>query len=255
MQKPSTLLIDIGNSRVKWAVLRDGRLGRQQVGDLSELRTLRFAPLLHHARRAASVVAVCVAGAGVERELRSALRAARAPQVRFARSAASTAGLRNGYREPWRLGADRWIAAIGAWHCAGGGRPVCVIDIGTAATVDIVDAKGRHQGGLIVPGPALMARALLRGTKGIAQRAHGLRPATRGTLAKDTATAIAAGARMATLAVIEKSTAIARKRHGPSLRIYVTGGGALDLRGQLPRSCHYQPDLVLRGLAVVSQTI
>ena len=66
------------------------------------------------------------------------------------------------------------MAAIGGWYePARRGRPVCVVDVGTATTIDLVDARGRHLGGAIVPGPALMVDSLLRGTRGIRRRAAG----------------------------------------------------------------------------------
>jgi type III pantothenate kinase len=249
------LLIDVGNSRIKWCVARGARLGRQQVLPLTGTGGAAFARIARAARSATAVTAVCVAGDARERALARALRTAGLPPVRFIRSSAAAAGLRNGYREAWRLGADRWAAAIGAWHDAGQRRAVCVIDIGTATTVDVVDTWGRHQGGLITPGPELMQRALLTGTRGIARRSRGGARTTSATLARDTATAIRFGAQQATAALIERAAADARRAHGPRTVIYLTGGGApavLPLLRLRVQSC---PDLVLRGLAVLGADI
>src|SRR4029077_2103024 len=79
-------------------------------------------------------------------------------------------GVRNGYAETWRLGADRWVAMLGA-HARYPGRALWVVDVGTALTVDLLDEHGRHRGGLLVPGPALMVESLLRRTAGIRKRA------------------------------------------------------------------------------------
>jgi type III pantothenate kinase len=247
-----TLLIDIGNSRIKWTLRRGVRLGRQQVLPLQGSGADAFAQIAARARGAAAVVAVSVAGTARERALAAALRAAGLPAVRWIRSTRSAAGLRNGYRDVWRLGADRWVAAIGAWHAAGGGRPVCVVDIGTAATLDVIDAQGRHRGGLIAPGPQLMVQSLLRGTRGIAVRASGGRRVARPGLARDTAAALQGGASEATLALIERTAGAARREHGPRTQLFVTGGGARDVKRLLSVPFHDCPDLVLRGLAVLA---
>ena len=139
------LLVDIGNSRIKWCLARETGLGPQRVLSLEGSGASAFARMARAARGATAVVAVCVAGGARERALARALRAAGLPLPTFIRSSTAAAGLRSGYREAWQLGADRWVAAIGAWHDAGGRRAVCVIDIGTATTVDVVDARGRHQ--------------------------------------------------------------------------------------------------------------
>jgi type III pantothenate kinase len=249
---PRRLLVDIGNSRLKWCLLRGAALGRQHVASLEGTGTPAFAQLARAARGVDAILAVSVAGSARERLLRGALRAAGLPAPRFVRSTAGAAGVRNGYREPWRLGVDRWVAAIGAWHAAGARRPVCVVDIGTATTVDVVDARGRHHGGLIAPGPALMQRALLWGTRGIAVRARGSSARAASSLGRDTGAALRAGALQATAALIERAAADARRRHGPATRLYLTGGGAAEVRALLRTTCLLRPNLVLRGLAVLA---
>jgi type III pantothenate kinase len=249
------LLVDIGNSRIKWCLARGARAGRQRVLPLSGNGGTAFARIARAARSATQVTAVCVAGAPRERALARALRIAGLPAPRFIRSSAAAAGLRNGYREAWRLGADRWVAAIGAWHEAGRRRAVCIIDIGTATTVDVVDAGGRHLGGLIAPGPELMQRALLTGTRGIALRARGGTRAPAAGLARDTAAAIRLGALQATAALIERAAADARRTQGPRTVVYLTGGGAAAVQPLLRRRVRTCTDLVLRGLAVLGADI
>ena len=82
----------------------------------------------------------------------------------------SGGGIVNGYDHPSRLGADRWVALIGARHrvlAEGTPRPALVVMVGTAVTVDALDLEGRFLGGLIVPGFGLMLRALEMGTAGL----------------------------------------------------------------------------------------
>jgi type III pantothenate kinase len=81
------------------------------------------------------------------------------------------AGVTNGYDFPARLGADRWVAMIGAWHHmlaqSATPRPLVVVMVGTAVTVDAVDARGKFLGGLILPGHGIMLRAMESGTAGL----------------------------------------------------------------------------------------
>jgi type III pantothenate kinase len=245
------LLIDIGNSRVKWCLEGSAGPGPQHAAALAGDGALLFRRLLR-SRSLSGVVAVCVAGIGPERALRKAVRAAGLPPPRMMRSSARAAGVRNGYQEPWRLGADRWVAAIGAWHLAGRRRPVCVVDVGTALTLDVVDAGGRHRGGLIVPGPDLMVRSLLTGTTGIARRASGAKHRTTTLLATDTRTAMDAGAIQAAAALVDRLHANLRRRYGRNLVLYLTGGAAPRLQVALQSVVTPVPDLVLKGLAALA---
>lgn len=246
------LLIDIGNSRLKWCIDCGGTPGRLHAQALPKRGLPDLAAMLRAGRQVTEVRVVSVAGAPRDRALARALRQAGLPAPRFMQSSSTAAGVTNGYREPWRLGADRWVAAIGAWHDAGAKRAVCVIDIGTATTIDVVDARGRHQGGLIAPGPALMTAALLAGTRGIAVRAQGARPGRTAGLARDTGNALHSGALQATAGLIERAAREARREHGRTTAVYLTGGGAAAVLPLLDLTVVHCPDLVLRGLAVMS---
>ena len=91
-------------------------------------------------------------------------------EPRWVVPSARAGGVTNGYDHPNRLGADRWTALIGARHrvlAQGAPRPALVVMVGTAVTVDALDAEGRFIGGLILPGFGLMLRALEMGTAGL----------------------------------------------------------------------------------------
>jgi type III pantothenate kinase len=164
--------------------------------------------------------------------------------------------VRNAYREPWRLGVDRWVALLGA-HAAYPGRALCIASVGTAITIDLLDARGRHRGGLIAPGPALMIDTLLDRTAGIRRRAGGgavaaeLQAAPGVFWARDTRGALLAGARQAAAALISQAPRAARERLGSAPRLLVTGGGTAAIRSLLRPAARYEPDLVLHGLAVL----
>jgi type III pantothenate kinase len=211
--------------------------------------TMRAAP-----RGVTRIVAVCVAGPDLERSLAGAARARLRVVVEFMRSARSAAGVRNGYRDTWRLGADRWVGIVGA-HSIARGRPVLVANIGTALTLDLVDTKGRHRGGAIVPGPEAMVSSMLKGTHGIARRARGAGPRSRPAhrlFARDTASALEAGALHAAAAVIDRAVVEARGSLGARPLLLLTGGGAQRLRPLIKSPVRMVPDLVLRGLALLA---
>jgi len=244
------LLVDAGNSRIKWARVTRGRRGAQRGEPLRGNGASTFRAMLAPLPARAQVLAVNVAGRDVERALVAATRAANLPAPRFLRSTASAAGLVNGYEEPWRLGADRWAALVGAWHATGARKPLCVVDIGTAMTIDFLGADGRHRGGYIVPGPALAVRSLLRGTKGILRRSRGARVRKGDAWPRSTLPAIENGSREACAAMIVRSHASARALLGRTTRLVVTGGGAPDVLPRLPAATLHVPDLVLQGVQV-----
>jgi type III pantothenate kinase len=253
----STLLIDMGNTRIKWSQLRGTVPGRQQALPIGAWREFEVA--LRKLRRIDSVHVVSVAGTRAELALRSILHRAGLPGPHFARSGEQCAGVTNGYKDAWRLGADRWIAAVGAWHMAGSHRAVCAISAGTALTIDVVDGSGQHRGGLIAPGPSLMVHSLLRYTQGIAPRAAGsvARSKARGKgiirpLADNTRDAIELGSLTAAAALIDRTVGAVRIALGARPVVLLTGGAADLIAPLLATSHRHQPDLVLQGLAVVA---
>lgn len=246
----SLLLVDIGNSRVKWARVLRGRRSRQRSEPLRGNGVAAFRALLGALPAGTQTLAVNVAGRPVERALLAAARAAKLPAPRFLRSSAAAAGLVNGYEETWRLGADRWAAMIGAWRATGARHALCVVDVGTAMTIDFLDATGYHRGGYIVPGPTLAVRSLLRGTHGILRRSRGDRRRRAGAWPRSTLPAIEDGSREACAALILRSLAAARAEFGRVSRLVITGGGAPALLPLLPATTLHLPDLVLQGVQV-----
>ena len=251
----TTLLVDIGNTRIKWALLR-GAHSTRMVARAHGRRPAVLRTVVNAAPRdVARVVAVCVAGARLERALSAAVRGRFGVRVEFARSVRSAAGVRNGYRDTWRLGADRWVSVLGA-HALARGRPVLIANIGTALTLDAVTADGRHLGGAIAPAPATMIDSLLAGTHGIRRRARGTaggvgRPGT--LFARDTARALDSGASHAAAALIDRAAHSARNSLGARPLLILTGGGGPRLRPYIKSPLRVVPDLVLQGLAVLAR--
>ncbi len=253
------LLIDAGNTRIKWTVVRSGRLAPPGAAPWTDTRP--FERGLARAGALDVVFACSVAGPKGERKLRALLRAAGAPPPVFVHSTATAAGVRNGYRHPGRLGDDRWMGAVAAWHLAGCLRAACAISVGTALTLDVVDCDGRHRGGLIAPGPTLMLQSLLRDTAGIAPRAAASAAARRGNadaagalglLGTDTRQAIELGCLSAAAALVDRTiTDVTRRLKGRPV-VFLTGGGAAAVAPLLRSACKPRDDLVLRGIAIVA---
>jgi type III pantothenate kinase len=271
----SLLLLDSGNSRLKWALSREPYRRRQLFAargaiDLGALHRSR-SPLdrLFKALRASGLtpkVHACnVAGAAVARALRSAAQRAGFGSIRFARSRVTAGGVCNGYREVWRLGADRWVALIGARH-EHPNMDLCIVGIGTAMTIDLLDSSGRHVGGNIIPGPSLMIESLLSATAGIRRRAGGRLgfsridgPASPDSplplFAHDTHTGLLAGARHACAAAIEHARREAGRQLGRRPRLLLAGGAMDVIAPLLDSPYRREDDLILRGLAVIASTV
>src|SRR5699024_7332781 len=165
-------------------------------------------------------------------------------------------GIRNAYSKPETLGIDRWLALIAVrqrYRNANRDGVICIIDCGTAITVDVLAANGQHLGGLIVPGLAMMPKLLADNTAGIdktdnkSQWEHSL-------LASTTDTAVSAGAFYAAVAFIDRvSGDVAVETNGEVKRI-ITGGDAPRILPLLKDKYEHLPDLVLWGLAQVAKS-
>lgn len=249
----NTLLVDVGNTRVKWAALSGGRQGRMQAA-AHENSGLALRALVRGApREVRRVVVVSVVDEALSRVLDAAARRRFGIAPEYIASTRRAHGVTNSYRDTWRLGADRWVSAVGA-HALAKGRPVVIANVGTALTIDAVSAAGRHRGGAIVPGPAAMVESLLSGTHGIRRRAGGGQAAApRSLFATDTATALAAGSLFAAAAFVDRALLEARRTMGGRPMLILTGGAAATLQRHLTSPAQLIPDLVLRGLAVFAK--
>lgn len=241
------LLLDIGNTRVKWARLEEGRLSQKGAA-------LHLDDLLPQALARAfdgpppkRVYACNVAGPLIGKALANLCHDRYRLQPEFLISAPEQAGVKNGYADPARLGADRWAALIGAFHRFGG--PACVIDAGTAITVDALGKRGMHLGGLIAPGPQSMRRALAGATAGLPDQGEG----EFALLAKDTRSGITSGGWQAAAGLVERMHALLTKELGSETRFILTGGDAERLMRLITVQVEHCPDLVLQGLAVAAE--
>jgi type III pantothenate kinase len=250
----NVLLIDIGNTRIKWASFNGQRLARQHAAVHSGWSGEDFARrVIGSARSLDRILVASVAGSLVDRSLALAAGRARVAAPEFVASQRRAGGVTVGYVEPWRLGVDRFVANIGA-HQLSKGRAVCVVGVGTAMTIDLVGADGRHQGGAIIPSPSLMVDTLLSNTNGIRRRARGGSGGGTSLFGRSTRAAIVQGSRYAAAALIDRAVGEARALvAGRAPLVMLTGGGAPAIQPLVQSTCVSVPDLVLKGLAVLCE--
>jgi type III pantothenate kinase len=237
------LLLDVGNTRVKWAWLE--YLDIAPAGAVAHDATHRSwqAEIEADGHRPTRIVAANVAGAGFARALTrwSAVRFGLEPELILAQD--SHCGVVNSYPRPATLGVDRWLGMIAAWKSAP--RATCIVASGTALTVDTLDAAGRHCGGLVLPGVQMMSEA---------RAALGADPAL--TPAAELPGLAAFGPTQSipvTLAAVaDRSVAELGARIGAPPRVLLTGGDAGLLEPYLASAVEVVPDLVLTGLAIVA---
>lgn len=234
------LLIDAGNTRIKWGIVHEGQwraeglLGHDQLDQLGIIAATQ--------PRITRVLGANVAGAQTADGITKALGDI-APAPQWLQSSAECCGVSNSYDNPAQLGSDRWAALIGA-HVLHPGACL-VVNAGTATTVDVLDASGTFRGGIILPGEHLMRRSLARDTAQL--------PFADGhyaTAPRNTADAITSGCRNAQAGAVER---MYRQIAGePRSRCLLSGGGADALAELLDVPFTRIDNLVLKGLAVVA---
>ena len=240
------LLLDLGNTRLKWA-LRDGS-GWPAQGAVSWNEDVVLA--LHEAWRGLpvpqDVFGASVVDGGREAQVAAVVSACFARVTEWLRTPAEACGVRNAYPEPSRLGVDRFLAMVAA-H-ADGLSPCVLAGVGTALTLDALTADGHHLGGLIAPGPQLMQQSLLGATARVLVE----RPGKVLEAADNTPDAVASGCWHAAAALIERFVAHMSPSLGGSPQLILGGGDAEALLPLVAVPARLSPDSVLRGLAVWS---
>ncbi len=236
------ILFDAGNTRLKWGVWGGARwqargaLENEALQDLDELLA-PYAPTW--------IGVSCVAGAAVRQRIGDYADAhGIAPHWLVAE--ADRHGLHNAYRSPATLGADRYAALLA---CLQRGLAPCVVAMaGTALTVDALSATEGFLGGFILPGAALMRRALADGTAALANS-----PGVCQDFPDATANAVHSGIQAALGGAVAVMAARLATRTGETPRIVLAGGDAAWLRAGLEGEVHVIDDLVLEGLLCLAK--
>ncbi|MGC2048985.1 MAG: type III pantothenate kinase [Gallionella sp.] len=231
------LLIDSGNTRIKWALvqgmewLRSGVLPVEQVGKLTQHLAVHCDQIskgLHHIEQ---VWVSNVAGEEVALQI-SNFFADQKVKPHFVSPRAEQCGVHNGYSQPGELGSDRWAALLGAWHLIGG--ECLVVNCGTATTIDALSEHGEFMGGLILPGVDLMLNSLCDTTAQLKTSRHenllSGNPGEYVPFPKNTADAIFSGVIQASCGAIQRQLALLDHDNSP---VVLSGGAAEVLQEHL----------------------
>ena len=253
----SFLALDIGNTRLKWALFAAAQPGTSPTHQgavfletIDDLADGDWAAL----PAPTSMLGCIVAGDAVRRRVEGQLELwDLAP--RWVVPSAQAAGLQNGYEYPGRLGADRWVAMAGArWRVLAATppgrapRPALVVMVGTCVTVDAIDGEGRFLGGMILPGFGLMQKALEMGTAG-------LKVPTGDVVdfPTNTSDALMSGGANAMAGAIERQCRRLRERTGADPLLLMTGGATPKLAPITGLPFEIVDGLIFDGLMVMHQ--
>ncbi|MET3439286.1 type III pantothenate kinase [Variovorax paradoxus] len=248
------LAIDIGNTRLKWALYDAAHPGAALQAHGAEF--------LDHIERLAegpwadlpapgAMLGCVVAGDAVRRRAEEQIEERFECAPRWVVASAAEAGIVNGYDHPTRLGADRWVAMIGARHrmlATGPARPMVVVMIGTAVTVEAIDAGGKFLGGLILPGHGIMLRALESGTAGLHVPTGEVRE-----FPTNTSDALTSGGTYAIAGAVERMVQHVRSHCGAEPACYMTGGAGWKMAPVMNGDFELVESLIMDGLLVIAR--
>lgn len=245
----TALLLDIGNSRIKWGLLDGGNIDKTGHISQERIRDKGLQVLTSKLPRQVDEVFVSnVAGTSFATRLSGVVGMHCDCDVRFARSQKQGWGLKNSYSQPRRMGVDRWVAMVGAWAEV---QDAClVIDIGTALTLDAIDSSGAHLGGQIIPGSRIMANALSEGTSDIPSVRSlpaGKAPSMQ-MFGRSTAAAVREGVQNAIVGAVDRAFETLQLGDCEPTAV-LTGGDASRILDALATTPLHRPHLVLQGLA------
>ncbi|MBC3810265.1 type III pantothenate kinase [Undibacterium aquatile] len=251
------LLIDAGNTRIKWGIPQLATALTNTLPDWLAMDSVAHTEIATLAERwhqypVTRVLVSNVAGEGVKAQLNDILvRIFPALQPYWLASQAELAGLQNHYRHPQQLGCDRFISAIAA-HYLYPQQNLIVATCGTATTVDAVSVDGVFTGGMILPGLKLMAESLARNTAQLPQVAESIR--VHQPFADNTDQAIVSGCIHAQTGAITLAYQAFAEEQKTAVTCLISGGAAPYLLPHLDFDCQHIPNLVLTGLYVVAQS-
>ncbi|MFP4182205.1 MAG: type III pantothenate kinase [Thiohalospira sp.] len=233
-------VVDAGNTHLRWAGARGGRILWQAA--LPDAGPKALTAAWSCAPPPARIVVATVAGPRTRETIARAARDSGQREPEFLVSPAAGWGVRNGYREPANLGIDRFAALVAARHRHPAGA--LVVDVGTAVTLDLL-VGGEHRGGYILPGPALMGEALTTGTAGVAAA----QPDPAEAPGRDTATGVGRGIAHALVGAVAEVRAHLAGQGLSGVPCILTGGGAALVAQRIAPPRIQLPGLVLEGLA------
>ena len=246
------LAIDVGNTRLKWALFEAAQPGApmlaQGVEFLDHIETLSegaWARLPAPTRMLGCVVA----GDAIKRRVAEQMEIWDV-SASWVVSSSAEAGVTNGYDYPSRLGADRWVAMIGARHhilAQDAPRPLLLVMVGTAVTVEALDAQGHFLGGLILPGHGIMLRALEAGTAGLHVPTGEVCP-----FPTNTSDALTSGGTYAIAGAVERTYQHLLAHCGQEPACIMTGGAGWKMAPTMTRPFELAEHLIFDGLLQIA---
>ncbi len=247
------LAIDVGNTRLKWALYDhpspQGQLLAHGAEFLENIDRLSEGPWSTLAKPD-QMLGCVVAGDAIKRRVQEQMELWDfTPQ--WVVPSAQEAGLTNGYDHPSRLGSDRWVAMIGARHrmlATGQSRPLVVVMVGTAVTVEAIDAQGRFLGGLILPGHGIMLKALESGTAGLHVPTGEVR-----MFPTNTSDALTSGGTYAIAGACERMVQHLRAHTGMEPMCVMTGGAGWKMAPSMAIEFELVDNLIFDGLLTLAQ--
>ncbi len=236
------LLLDVGNSRCKWARVEAGVWTHQGGVDNAGWQALQhsFAALPEPRR----IIVSNVGGEIMAQHLRALCAVWQTP-LEFVIAQSAQCGVSSAYQNPSQLGSDRWAALVAAWHRVH--RACLVVNCGTATTVDTLSGSGEFLGGLILPGLELMRQSLLRNTAQLEDERGNLQDFPR-----NTADAIYSGVVQATLGAIHHQHVLLQAAE--AAECVLSGGAAGQIQAHLGIPAQRVDNLVLQGLQIIGET-
>ena len=242
------LLVDIGNSRIKYMQQDNNGLSDYR-GDIYEKSDLAGSLdcLWGQLPVPEQVWIANVAGSEIADQITGWVENNWHTRPEFAAVTKSALGVINAYTEVSRLGIDRWLAIIAAWNKYA--SPACVVSCGTAVTIDGLNNHGQHLGGLIMPGIAMMQRSLSKTTAAIPYIKD--MKVTSG-LACNTEQAVVTGCTISVVSLIEHVMQDIQRECAGEIKCLITGGDSEKIMPLLTGNIAYEPYLVLEGLALLA---
>jgi type III pantothenate kinase len=250
----SFLAVDVGNTRLKWAfydapapgaALRAH--GAEFLENIDKLADGAWLGL----SAPQCMLGCAVAADPVKRRVEEQMEELWSVPAHWVIASVAEAGLVNGYDHPTRLGSDRWVAMIGAWHrmlAHGAPTPLVVVMVGTAVTVEAVDMHGRFLGGLILPGHGIMLRALESGTAGLHVPTGDVRE-----FPTNTSDALTSGGTFAIAGAIERMVQHVRRHCGAEPVCYMTGGAGWKMAPHMSVPFELVESLIFDGLLEIAK--
>jgi len=255
----SILELDLGNTRCKWRLLDDPGDAPVFSASGAALRgafatTAWYQGALPDVWRKLAVTRVRVAnvaGSDIARIVRETFAERFTVEAEFATVTARCNGITCAYDDVGRLGVDRWLAVLAAHHRDP--SPALVVDCGSAVTLDLLGDGGSHLGGYIVPGLALMRRALFEDTDAVKVDVNFSSSMALGP-GKDTVAAVNRGLPLMVLGAIDRALQQLRVEVGAAVapKLWLTGGDGAFFSSICAQDHILVDDLVLDGLVLTN---